>query len=125
MLIYGSIFIAIGAASTDLKDAQGMMTPVMVLFMIPMFVWMPVLRQPESTMAVVLSLIPFATPMIMTLRLALKPSPAFWQIVLSFVLTTATTVALVWAAGRIFRVGILMQGKSATFGELMRWIRAG
>jgi ABC-type Na+ efflux pump permease subunit len=125
MLIYGSLFIAIGAASTDLKDAQGMMTPVMVLFMIPMFVWMPVLRQPESTMATVLSLIPFATPMVMTLRLALTPGPQVWEIVLSFLLTTATTVALVWAAGRIFRVGILMQGKSATFGELYRWVRAG
>ncbi len=125
MLIYGSIFIAIGAASTDLKDAQGMMTPVMLLFMMPMFVWMPVMRQPESTMAVIFSLIPFATPMIMTLRLALKPGPAFWQIALSFVLTLATTAALVWAAGRIFRVGILMQGKSATFGELVRWVRAG
>ena len=125
MLIYGSIFIAIGAASTDLKDAQGMMTPVMLLFMTPMFVWMPVMRQPESTMAVIFSLIPFATPMIMTLRLALKPGPAFWQIALSFVLTLATTAALVWAAGRIFRVGILMQGKSATFGELVRWVRAG
>jgi ABC-type Na+ efflux pump permease subunit len=125
MLIYGSLFIAIGAASTDLKDAQGMMTPVMVLFMIPMFVWMPVLRQPESTMATVLSLIPFATPMLMTLRLALQPGPPAWQILLSFVLTTVTTVALVWAAGRIFRVGILMQGKSATFGELYRWVRAG
>jgi ABC-2 type transport system permease protein len=125
MLIYGSLFIAIGAASTDLKDAQGMMTPVMVLFMMPMFVWLPVLRQPESTMATVLSLIPFATPMLMTLRLALQPGPPAWQILLSFVLTTATTVALVWAAGRIFRVGILMQGKSATFGELMRWVKAG
>jgi ABC-type Na+ efflux pump permease subunit len=125
MFIYGSLFIAIGAASTDLKDAQGMMTPVMLLFMTPMFVWMPVLRQPESTMSVVVSLIPFATPMIMTLRLALKPGPALWQILASFVLTTATTVALVWAAGRIFRVGILMQGKSASFGQLMRWVKVG
>ena len=91
MLIYGSLFIAIGAAATDLKDAQGMMTPVMMLFMLPMFVWLPVLRAPASTMAVVASLVPFATPMLMTLRLALKPGPAAWQIAASFVLTALTT----------------------------------
>jgi ABC-2 type transport system permease protein len=125
MLIYGSLFIAIGAAATDLKDAQGMMTPVMMLFMLPMFVWLPVLRAPASPMAVVASLIPFATPILMTLRLALKPGPAAWQIAASFVLTVITTAAFVWAAGRIFRVGILMQGKSATFGEMLRWMRAG
>jgi ABC-2 type transport system permease protein len=124
MLIYGSLFIAIGAAATDLKDAQGMMTPVMMLFMIPMFVWLPVLRAPSSTMAVVASLVPLATPILMTLRLALKPGPAAWQIAASFVLTALTTGLLVWAAGRIFRVGILMQGKSATFGEMLRWMRA-
>jgi ABC-2 type transport system permease protein len=124
MLIYGSLFIAIGAAATDLKDAQGMMTPVMMLFMIPMFVWLPVLRAPSSTMAVTASLVPLATPILMTLRLALKPGPAAWQIALSFVLTALTTGLLVFAAGRIFRVGILMQGKSATFGEMFRWMRA-
>jgi ABC-2 type transport system permease protein len=125
MLIYGSLFIAIGAAATDLKDAQGMMTPVMMLFMLPMFVWLPVLRAPGSTMAIVASLIPFATPILMTLRLALKPGPAAWQIVASFLLTAITTALFVWAAGRIFRVGILMQGKSANFSEMLRWMRTG
>ena len=48
MLIYGSLFIAIGAAATDLKDAQALMTPVMMLFMLPMFVWLPVLRAPAQ-----------------------------------------------------------------------------
>jgi ABC-2 type transport system permease protein len=60
----------------------------------------------------------------MTLRLALRPGPAGWQIALSFVLTALTTAFFVWAAGRVFRVGILMQGKSATFREMMRWLRA-
>ncbi len=124
MFIYGSLFIAIGAAASDLKDAQGLMTPVMVLFMAPMFVWLPVLRAPESTLAVAASLVPFATPVLMTLRLAIKPGPPGWQIAASFLVTGLTTVALVWAAGRIFRVGILMQGKSAGFGEMWRWVRA-
>ena len=75
MLIYGSLFIAIGAAATDLKDAQALMTPCMLLFMSPMFIWMPVLRAPGSTLAIVASLVPFATPVLMTLRMALSPAP--------------------------------------------------
>jgi ABC-2 type transport system permease protein len=125
MLIYGSIFIAIGAAATDLKDAQALMTPCMLLFMSPMFVWMPILRAPGSSLAVGASLVPFATPVLMTLRMALTPAPPAWQIGLGFVLTLLTTAFFVWAGGRIFRTGILMQGKSATFAEMWRWVRAG
>ena len=125
MLIYGSLFIAIGAAATDLKDAQALMTPCMLVFMSPMFIWMPVLRAPGSTLAITASLVPFATPVLMTLRMALTPAPPAWQIALGFVLTLATTAAFVWAGGRIFRTGILMQGKSATFAEMWRWVRAG
>ena len=125
MLIYGSLFIAIGAAATDLKDAQALMTPCMLIFMSPMFIWMPVLRAPGSTLAVTSSLVPFATPVLMTLRMALTPAPPAWQIALGFVLTLAATAFFVWAGGRIFRVGILMQGKSATFAEMWRWVRAG
>jgi ABC-2 type transport system permease protein len=123
MLIYGSLFIAIGAAANDLKDAQALMTPGMMVFMAPIFVWMPIVKAPGSTLAIVASLIPFATPMLMTLRMALSPAPAPWQIALGFVLTLATTALFVWAGGRIFRVGILMQGKSASFGEMIRWVR--
>jgi ABC-2 type transport system permease protein len=125
MMIYGSMFMAIGSAATDLKDAQALMTPCMLLFMTPMFVWMPILRAPGSTMAVVSSLVPFATPILMTLRMALTPAPTWWQIGLGFVLTAATSIFFVWAGGRIFRTGILMQGKSASFAEMWRWVRAG
>lgn len=125
MLIYGSLFIAIGAAATDLKDAQALMTPGMLLFMSPIFVWMPIVRAPGSSLAMGASLVPFATPVLMTLRMALTPAPPAWQIALGFVLTLATTAFFVWAGGRIFRTGILMQGKSATFAEMWRWVRAG
>jgi ABC-2 type transport system permease protein len=125
MLIYGSIFIAIGAAATDLKDAQALMTPCMMLFMSPMFVWMPIIRAPGSTLAMGASFVPFATPVLMTLRMALTPAPPAWQIAVGFVITLATTAFFVWAGGRIFRTGILMQGKSATFAEMWRWVRAG
>lgn len=124
ILMFGAAFMAIGAACTDLKDAQGMMTPVMLLFMAPMFVWTAVLQAPDSLFATVVSLVPICTPLLMLLRMTLQPGPPFWQVALSVVLTFATAMVLVWAAGKVFRTGILMQGKSATFGEMIRWVRA-
>lgn len=125
VLIFGSLFIAIGAACTDLKDSQNMMTPVMVLIILPLVSWAGILRAPDSTTSLVLSLIPTATPFLMLLRIAIAPGPPLWQVLLAVVISTATTLAIVWAAGRIFRTGILMQGKSATLGEMVRWVRMG
>jgi ABC-2 type transport system permease protein len=124
ILMFGSVFIAVGAACSDLKDSQGMMTPVMMLLMVPMFLWYPVLRAPDGTMATVLSLFPTAAPFLMMLRISLAPGPPGWQIALSAALMAATTCIAVWAAARIFRTGLLMQGKTASLAELVRWVRA-
>jgi ABC-type Na+ efflux pump permease subunit len=124
VLMFGSVFIAVGAACSDLKDSQGMMTPVMILMMVPMFMWYSVLRAPDATMATVMSLVPTAAPFLMLLRIALAPGPPLWQIALSAVLMAATTVVAIWGAAKIFRTGILMQGKTATIAEMVRWVRA-
>ncbi len=123
-LIFGAIFIAIGAACNDLKDTQSMATPAMVLVMLPMFTWMSVLRAPDGMTAAVLSLIPTAAPFLMMLRISLRPGPPAWQIALSIAIMAGTVVVAIWAAGKIFRTGLLMQGKSATMGEMLRWVRA-
>ena len=124
VFIFGSIFITIGAACSDLKDAQGMMTPAMLFLMLPWMTWFAILNAPESPMSVGLSLFPTATPFLMLLRIAIPPGPPMWQILLSVVLTALTAVAFVHAAGKIFRTGLLMQGKAATFGEMWKWVRA-
>jgi ABC-2 type transport system permease protein len=123
IFIFGSMFVAIGAACNDLKDSQNMMTPIMLLVMIPMFTFAAVLRAPDGTMATVLSLIPTAAPFLMMLRISLQPGPPGWQIAASVLLMAATVLVVVWAAGKIFRTGLLMQGKSATIGEMFRWVR--
>jgi ABC-2 type transport system permease protein len=124
VFMFGSIFISIGAACSDLKDAQGMMTPAMLLMMLPWMTWFAVANAPDSPLSVGLSLFPTATPFLMLLRIALPPGPPMWQVALSFVLALVTAVALVYAAGRIFRTGLLMQGKAPTFGEMWKWVRA-
>jgi ABC-2 type transport system permease protein len=124
IFLFGSVFIAIGAAVTDSKDGQALMGPVMMLFAMPFFVWRPIMEAPEGLLATTMSLVPWATPSLMILRLSMQPGPPVWQLLASFVITSLTTIVVVWMAGRIFRVGVLMQGKSASFAEMIRWVRA-
>ncbi len=123
VLMFGSMFLAIGSACSDLKDAQSMMQPVMMLLMVGYIGSFAVLRAPESNVALGLSFFPTTAPFIMMLRMAMQPTPPLWQPALSLAITLLTTVAFVWAASRIFRVGVLMQGKGATFREMLKWIR--
>lgn len=125
VMLFGSIFVAVGAACTDLKDSQNLMTPVMLVMMLPMITAGSILRAPDGMVATVLSLIPTATPFLMMLRISMHPGPPAWQVALSAVFVTATVFFCVWAAGRIFRTGLLMQGKSASISEMIRWVRQG
>lgn len=122
VMLYGSLYMAVGAACSELKDAQSLMMPVMLLSMLPMFVWTAVIQNPSSPISVGMSLFPPATPFLMMMRLALKPSPPFWQVGLGVVLTLLTTLVCVWAGGKIFRTGLLMHGKAPSFRELARWV---
>lgn len=124
VFLYGAMFIAIGAACSEVKDAQGMMMPALVLAMFPIFLWLQVAQNPDSALSVGFSLFPFAAPYLMLLRIAIPPGPPAWQVVVSVLGTVATTVAMVWAAGRILRVGLLMQGKTANYRDMLRWVTA-
>jgi ABC-type Na+ efflux pump permease subunit len=124
VLLYGSLYAAVGAACSELKDAQSLMMPVMTLSMLPGFVWFAILKDPSSPLSVGLALFPPASPFLMLMRMAMRPAPPVWQVALSLVLTIATAICCVWAAAKIFRTGLLMQGKSATYRELARWVLA-
>jgi ABC-2 type transport system permease protein len=125
VLLYGSVFVAIGAAVSDMKEAQSVITPVMLLLVFPMLVWLNVVKEPTSTLSMVLSFIPSATPMLMVLRQSVPPGIPIWQPALGVILVLASTVFCVFAAGRIFRVGILMQGRGAKIREMLGWVIRG
>jgi ABC-type Na+ efflux pump permease subunit len=124
-LMYGSLFTAVGAACTDMKETQTMLWPVMLLVMIPMFLVGNVIREPNGPMVTGMSLFPFATPMLMVARMAVPPGVPLWQPIVGVAGVLVTTLLCVWAAGRIFRIGILLQGKGANLGQIVRWVFRG
>jgi len=119
-----SLMAAIGSAVNELSEAQTFMAPVMIVMILPMLLWAPIAENPDGTLAVVSSMLPPILPFAMVMRIgsATEPIP-IWQMLLSTGLGIATVAGLVWAASRIFRVGILMQGKPPSPLELLRWIR--
>lgn len=120
--IFGSMFLAIGSACNEIRDAQSLMTPVMLLGMVPMLVWMVILQAPNSPFSQVMSLIPPFTPVLMMVRLASPAGPALWELLLAMVLTGTFMFFCIWAAAKIFRVGMLAQGQSPSMLKLMSWI---
>jgi ABC-type Na+ efflux pump permease subunit len=124
-LMFGSLFIAVGAACTDMKETQNLLLPIMLLICVPLFLLGNVIQDPGSPVVRGLSFFPFATPNLMIVRLALQPGLPWWEPVLGVVLVLAATVFCVYAAGRIFRVGILIQGKGAKIGEMLKWVVRG
>jgi ABC-type Na+ efflux pump permease subunit len=124
-LMFGSLFIAIGAACTEMKETQNLVLPVMLLACLPMFLMGQVLREPHSPIVQAASFFPFATPSLMIARLATPSGLAWWEPVLGVATVLATTLFCVYAAGRIFRIGILLQGKGANVREMMRWVLRG
>jgi ABC-2 type transport system permease protein len=125
ILMFGSVFCAIGASCSEVKDAQILMTPVMILIMLPMFFLGVVLKSPSGTLAMVLSFAPPTTPAFMILRMNIPPGIPTWQPMVGILGVLAFTAVCVFAAGRIFRVGILLQGKPPKFLEMMGWVLRG
>jgi ABC-2 type transport system permease protein len=125
LLIYGSLFMAIGAACTDMKEPQTLLLPVMMPAMLPLFLLIPIMNSPDGVLARTAAFFPPCTPMLMLARQALSANVLWWEPVLGSLLVLAFTALCVWIAGRIFRVGILVQGKGATFGQLVGWVFRG
>jgi ABC-2 type transport system permease protein len=121
-LMYSALFAAVGSAVDSESDANQLMIPIMIPIMIPLMFIGVVASDPDSTFAVITSLVPFFAPMLMPMRVAMSPVP-FWEIGLGVMLMAITFLGMIWISSRIYRVGILMYGKKASFAELFRWIR--
>ena len=93
--------------------------------MIPLFLLAPMIQQPESPMSITMSLFPLFSPVLMLMRQALPGGVPWWQPWFGLTGTLAATAAICWRAARIFRIGILLQGKPPNMRELARWAVRG
>ena len=121
-LIFSTIYAAVGASVDNLQDAQQIIMPVTFLIIIPILLISFVARDPNSMVSVITSLIPFFSPILMTVRIATE-MPPFWQIALSILIMIGTILGMIWGAAKIYRIGVLMYGKKVTIGELIKWLR--
>lgn len=120
--MYASIFAAVGALNSNETEAQQMMWPVVIIVMVPMMTLGPVMEDPDGTMAVWLSQVPLFSPILMFARVALGGA-ALWEVGLSLLGMALGLLGMAFVAGKIYRVGILMQGKRPTLPEAWRWVR--
>ena len=125
VLFYAAIFMAVGASVSQLKEAQSLLLPVWMMLMAPLFVWIMIVRDPQGPIAMAMSFFPPTAPTTMVLRLATGQTIATWQPIVSLIVTLLATIAMVVLAGRIFRVGILWQGKTPRLSEICKWALLG
>jgi ABC-2 type transport system permease protein len=125
VLMYGSLYIAIGASVTDAKEMQSLLMPVNLVMVVPLMMLVNVIQNPNGPLARIVTLFPPATPMIAMARIAVSPGMPFWEAIVAMLIVLATTTFFIWASGRIFRVGILMQGKAPSMGQLAKWVLRG
>ncbi len=117
--------VAIGSACGSPQEAQHLAWVLFLPTMVPIFMATAIMQQPNGAFAVAMSFVPPFTPIIMLLRQALPTGVPSWQPWLALVGVIAWGIAVVWAAARIFRIGILSQGKAPKIGELAQWVVRG
>ncbi|MDE1155832.1 MAG: ABC transporter permease [Acidobacteriaceae bacterium] len=120
--LYSSIAAALGAMTNSEQELQQLNMFLVMPLAFCMVMVFAIIREPNSRLAEIVSLIPFCSPLLMNFRLSLTQVPA-WQVGLSFVLMTLTIAVILWISARIYRVGILMYGKKPSLPEILRWLK--
>jgi ABC-2 type transport system permease protein len=121
-VFYAALFAAVGAMVNSEQEAQQAQLPVILMLVSSVMMIQAIVTRPDGTLSRVMSLLPFSSSIVMPLRMSVVAVSAF-DIALSIGLLAAACWAVVWLAGRIYRVGMLMYGKRPTMRELGRWVR--
>jgi len=120
-LMYSALFAAIGSAVDAEADTQQFVLPITIPLILSFVLITPIMENPDGTLAFWMSMIPFTSPVIMMVRLPF--GVANWELALSIGILITSFIATTWLAGRIYRTGILMYGKKATYKEIWKWLK--
>jgi ABC-2 type transport system permease protein len=119
----GSIYACVGAACNTVKEAQGLLMPMSMLWIIPLFCLRTVATNPNSAVAIALSIMPPLSAPIMLVRVAILPELPWIDMTVSLLLLAASVPCIAWIGGKVFRTGILLYGKTPTIREMLKWMR--
>jgi ABC-2 type transport system permease protein len=122
-LLYGALYAAIGAMCNSIQETQQYALFVTMFILVGFFAMFSVIRDPNSTLGMAMSLVPFFAPFVMPVRWSMTTVPPL-ELAMSLGLMVVGLLACTWLAGRIYRTGILMYGKKPSWREVWRWIRA-
>ena len=122
-LLFGSTMVGIGSICNTIKETQSLMTPVMLVCIMPLLAWQNIVRDASGALARGLSFFPPTTPMVMILRLSAGTEIWAVEILASIAVLIAAVLAAMWVAAKVFRTGILMYGKRPGLMEVARWLR--
>jgi ABC-2 type transport system permease protein len=120
-LLYASLFASVGSAVDNDTDTQQFMLPITIPIILGMFVMINAMQSPNSSLAIIFSMIPLTSPIVMMARIPYGVD--YWQIGLSAFLLIITFIGAIWMAGKIYRTGILMYGKKVNYAELWKWLK--
>jgi len=118
-----SFMVGIGSICNTIKESQGLLKPVILVSVVPLIAWIHIVRDPNGTLARVLSFLPPTTPMVMVVRLTSGADIWIVETVLSMLLLVVSVLGGTWVAARVFRIGILMYGKPPGLREIGRWLK--
>jgi len=123
-LLYSAIFAAIGAMVDSETDTQSLILPVTAPLILSYLVAAMMITNPESEVGTWFSIIPFTSPVVMMIRIAQGTLEGeIWHYYLSIVLLFTTFIVTTWLGAKIYRTGILMYGKKASWKEVIKWIK--
>ena len=120
--MYATLYALVGSMVTTAQEGGQLAMPIILILAVSFYLFLPVSRSPDSPLSFWVSIIPFSAPVAMVVRIVTQ-TPPFWQIALSLLLGFGTVLVIMYAASRIYRVGMLMYGKRASIPEAIRWAR--
>ena len=121
-LLYSSLYAAVGAAVDNETDTQQFMLPILMPLILAVYVGVfTVIDDPHGTVSTIFSFVPFTSPVVMLMRIPF--GVPIWQQIVSLIILIGTFTSTVWFAAKIYRVGILMYGKKASYKELFKWLK--
>jgi ABC-2 type transport system permease protein len=120
--LFATMFAVVGAIVTNAQEAQQFVFPILLPFILGLFMAMQAAENPNSTVAVIGSIVPFTSPMVMPVRVSVA-GVEWLHLLLSLALLFGTALAIIWLAAKVYRVAIFATGKKPTASEIIRWMR--